>query len=214
MRRIIFAGVVLAAVYALFGLRADAQSTSNLVNLIYGLKICKGPYALCAAATCTPTEGTIDVNTAAGTVSFPAASCTCPVYTGPAIADPNGGNMQGSCARPGPGQVWSLYDPKAHMPQAINDWSHKPAETAASFQLCSSTDDVGASYVNCFSFACTLDHQRQNGVKTATCICPMGENADGGAVGAATAVVTPAGQCNSAICSEHPVGMAVPALNG
>jgi hypothetical protein len=214
MKRLIFAGILLAAAASLFTPGAEAQlSTSNLTNLLYGFKICIGTYALCAASTCTPTEGTIDVNTASGPVSFPAATCACPVYKGPAIADPNGGNMQGSCDPPGPGQIWSLYNPKSNIPQAINNWSRKPADTAVSFQLCSSSDNDGATYANCFSFACTLDHHRQHGVKTATCTCPLGESLDGGSVDAATAIVTPAGQCNSDICSQHPVALGFPALD-
>ncbi|MGA2412789.1 MAG: hypothetical protein ABSG46_20695 [Candidatus Binataceae bacterium] len=193
--------------------RAEAVSLSNIVGSIYGYEICNGEYALCAAAICTPTDRTIEVNSADGPVSFPSATCTCPVYTGPAIADVNGGNMRGSCAPPGPGQIWSLYYPKSNMPQQINDWSHKPADTTAPFQLCSSDDNVGDTFTNCFSFACTLDRQRQNGVKTATCTCPLGENPDGSAVSAATAVITPAGQCDPSVCSDHPVGAAFPGLN-
>jgi len=216
MKRLSLTGVILVIACAMFTPSANAQlSTSNLVDYLYGYRICKGPYALCAAAICTPTETTIEVNTATGTASFPEVSCTCPVYNGSAIADPNGGNMQGSCAPPGPGQIWSLYWPKAHMPQQINNWSRKPSDTLAPFQLCSSTtEQVGATYTNCFSFACTLDAHRHNGVKTATCLCPMGEGPDGNPVTAATAIVTPAGQCNSAICADHPVGAPLIGLNG
>ena len=181
-----------------------------------GYRICVGPYALCAASTCTPTGNTIDVNVAGGgTASFPEVSCTCPVYNGPAIADIYGGNMQGSCAPPsGNNQVWSLYWPKTHIPQAINNWSRRPADSAVGIQLCSSDDNVGDTFSNCFSFACTLDRTPTNGVKTATCLCPMGENPDGSAVAPETAVITPAGQCNSAYCSQHPVGVALSAANG
>jgi hypothetical protein len=182
---------------------------------IYGLKICHGQYALCAASTCTPTGGTIDVHVAGGgTASFPEAACTCPVFTGPAIADVTGGNMEGSCKPPGKGQVWSLYWPKTNIPQAVNDWSRKSSETEVDFQLCSSTDNVGATFANCFSFACTIDKKRSNGVKTATCYCPLGENPDGSAVPAGTAVLTPAGQCNPDACNEHPVGAAYSGANG
>jgi hypothetical protein len=213
MKRLLSAGLILAASMAWSLPRVDAVGLSNIVGNIYGYQICNGEYALCAAAICTPTEGTIDVNSAGGPVSFPSATCTCPVYKGPAIADVNGGNMQGSCAPPGPGQIWSLYYPKSNMPQQINNWSHKPADTSAPFQLCSASENVGDTFTNCFSFACTLDKRRQNGVKTATCTCPSGENPDGSAVSAATAVITPAGQCDSSICSEHPVGAAIAALN-
>src|ERR1700679_2609259 len=98
MKRLTLALLVCATAGGLLASPALAQlSTGNLVNLIYGLKICKGTYALCAASTCTPTGGTIEANTATGPNIFAAASCTCPVYDGEAIADPNGGNMKGSC---------------------------------------------------------------------------------------------------------------------
>jgi hypothetical protein len=215
MKRLILGGTVFAVVAALFAVPVGAQSSAlGFASVLFGLQLCKGPYALCAASTCTPTGGTIVVNTARGTNTFPAASCTCPIFNGLAIADVTGGNMKGSCDRPGPGQVWSLYAPKSHIPQAVNNWSRKPAESAVSFQLCSSSDNVGSTFVNCFSFACTVDRQRQNGVKTATCICPLGENLDGEPVSADTAVVTPAGQCNSSFCTQHPVGAPVAGLNG
>ncbi len=187
---------------------AYAQSDpSQLANIIFGYQICKGQYALCAASTCTPTGNMITVNvTGGGTAQFPEASCTCPIFNGPSIADVFGGNMQGSCAAPGKGKVWSLYAPKTNIPQAINDWKRKPADTAVSFQLCGASANVGNTFTNCFSFACTVDKKRQNGVKTATCLCPLGENLDGKPVAANTAVLTPAGQCNSDICTQHPVG--------
>jgi hypothetical protein len=198
--------VLLFSIFTAGSGRAQDDS-GNLLSILYGYRICRTTYALCAASTCTPTGGTIEVNVAGGgTASFPEAACTCPVYAGPAIADLHGGNMQGSCKSPGKGQVWSLYFPKSNIPQEINNWRHKPADTAVSFQLCSASENVGASFANCFSFACTLDKKRHNGVRTATCLCPLGENLDGGPVAADTPVVTPAGQCNSDTCTAHPVG--------
>lgn len=196
--------------------RASAQGDpASVAGMLYGYKVCHGAYALCAASTCTPTGGTIDVHVSGGgTASFPEAACTCPVFNGPAIADVTGGNMEGSCAPPGKGQVWSLYWPKVNIPQAVNGWSRKPANTEVEFQLCSSEDNVGATFANCFSFACTLDKKRKNGVKTATCFCPLGENPDGSPVSADTAVFTPAGQCNPDACDQHPVGAAYPGADG
>lgn len=196
------------ALLPFFSSASRAQGTpGDIANIIYGYRVCRGQYALCAASTCTPTGNNITVNVAGGgTASFPEVSCTCPVYDGPAIADVTGGNMHGTCNAPGKGQVWSLYWPKTNIPQAINNWSRKPADTAVEFQLCGDNENVGASFANCFSFACTLDKKRQNGVKTATCFCPMGENLDGSPVAADTPVLTPAGQCNSDICTQHPVG--------
>lgn len=192
--------------------RAEAQSFSRAGINPYGLAICRGSFALCAASICTPTNGTIEVNVqGGGKASFPAASCLCPVVNGPALADLTGGNMQGSCAPPGKGQVWSLYAPKTNLPQQINNWSREPSQTAVEFQLCSASMGVGDTFTNCFSFACTINKSSKstNGVKTATCICPLGENPDGSAVPANTAVITPAGQCNNSVCTQHPVGAAL-----
>ena len=214
MRRFILAISLLTIFSTVYVSAAVAQpSLRNVPGNVLGFKICTGTYALCAAAICTPTNAIIEVNTATGTASFPAATCTCPVYYGPAMGDVNGGNMQGSCASPGPNQIWSLYYPRSNMPQEINNWSYIPKKTAAPFQLCAASDNVGTSFANCFSFACTLDRKRQNGVRTATCTCPLGENLNGTPVAADTAILTPAGQCDSTICSQHPVGMADPDLN-
>ncbi len=213
MRRLILAASSLAIQLVLSVALANAQTPPiGLVNFIYSYRICRGEYALCAASTCTPDGQTIAVNTANGQASFPEAACTCPVYDGFAIADVNGGNMEGDCKAPGRGKVWSLYAPKSNIPQAINDWRRRPAaETAAPLQLCSASENVGTSFANCFSFACTLDRKRQNGVRTATCLCPLGESLDGTPVAADTPIATPAGQCNSAICTQHPVGAPYPA---
>jgi hypothetical protein len=208
--RILFAAVIVVGV-ASMPVRGHSQPTRDPANVLYGYQICTGEYALCAASTCTPTDGAITVNVAGGgTASFPEATCTCPVFNGPAIADVYGGNMQGSCAAPGPGQVWSLYWPKTHIPQAINNWQQNPAATAVEPQLCSASDNVGGTYANCFSFACTLNSEPINGVQTATCFCPLGEGLDGEPVAPDTPIFTPAGQCNSAICSQHPVGAPFP----
>jgi hypothetical protein len=215
MKYLSFVGALLALMITAFEPIARAQlSTRSLTDSIYGYKICTGTYALCAASTCAPTGETINVNTATGTASFPAATCTCPVFDGPAIADPNGGNMQGTCKPPGNGQVWSLYAPKTNIPQAVNNWSHKSSETAVTPQLCSSSVGVGATFANCFSFACTLDPKRVNGVKTATCTCPLGEDLNGEPVDPDTTIIIDAGQCDSSFCAQHPVGAPLTALNG
>lgn len=214
MKRFLLTVSLFTAITAMYLSPAFAQVTlSNIPGNLLGFGLCHGTYALCAAAICTPTNGTIEVNTATGTAPFSAATCTCPVYKGWALADVNGGNMKGSCASPGPNQIWSLYSSKSNMPQQTNNWSHKPADTSAPFQLCAASDSLGASFANCFSFACSLDKKRQKGRRTATCICPLGENLNGTPVLADTAFLTPAGQCNSSVCGEYPVGMADPDLN-
>jgi len=41
---------------------------------------------------------------------------TCPVILGTSIANLSGGNMQGSCEPPGPGQLWSSYQARPDIP--------------------------------------------------------------------------------------------------
>src|SRR5690242_13712911 len=78
----------------------------------HDFKICTGRFALCAASTCKATGKFITVNVASGgTATFPEYDCTCPVLSGPGIADLSGGNMQGSCEPP-PNQIWSYYQPR------------------------------------------------------------------------------------------------------
>src|ERR1700747_3230293 len=84
-------------------------------------QICTDEFALCAASPATPTGKTIMVNSANGRVAFPEAVAVCPVLRGPAVADVTGGNMNGSCAPPGPGKVWSLFAARPVFPQAP-DW--------------------------------------------------------------------------------------------
>jgi len=169
-------------------------------------------FALCAASTCTPTGRQITVNvTAGGTMQFPEYDCTCPVLRGPAIADLTGGNMQGSCQPPSTDQVWSLYQLRLHIPQALTDWMRGAAATRAPPLLCPASLNLGDQLVNCFSFACDLAG-RINGVPVATCHCALGESTEGAAVKPNTAFLTQAGQGDSAICAEHPVSGALPAV--
>jgi hypothetical protein len=188
------------------------QSDDGLLDNLYGYQYCPtqgvAQYALCEASICTPTGRMITVNVAGGgTAQFPEAQCTCPILTGQAIADVNGGNMQGNCDSPGPGQVWSLYSPKTQLPQQINNWSTDPADTAVTMQRCPSSSMVGQSFANCFSFACTIDaNPPKNSVPTATCYCPLGEDLNGKQVAPNTAIVTPAGQCMEDVCYQYPVG--------
>jgi hypothetical protein len=188
----------------------------ELIDNLYGLRLCPQPYALCEASICTPTGRMITVNGPNGThPQFPEAACACPILPGPALADVNGGNMKGNCDFPGPNQVWSLYVPKDHLPQEINNWSTTPPGNNVLQQLCSDSLGVGQSFANCFSFACTIDQNPRNGVRTATCFCPMGENLNGTPVTSPnTAVVTPAGQCLEDVCFQHPVGAAAQQANG
>jgi len=181
--------------------------TSNTTN---GSK-----FALCAASTCTQTGGTISVTNTKGVVmTYPEMKCTCPVVTGPSIADLGGGNMQGSCAIPAanakyPNPIWSLFSVNATLPQQ----SATPAysSTSGGGQICPGT---GTQMVtNCWSFECTIDATSPYpGVTTATCYCPLGENLTGDPVAAGTkffteaggAAATAAGKADA--CNYNPVG--------
>jgi hypothetical protein len=167
-------------------------------------RFCLGGFALCAASTCTPTGGTIAVNTATGTAAFPAAQCTCPIFSGPAIADLNGGNMRGSCDPPSSTGVWSLYSPIGHIPQALNNWNQGNKKSEAPVQVCPADLGLGTQLANYFSFAC-VRAGKVNGVEVTTRVCPLGESLEGTAVPANTAFMTQAGQCHEDICAQHPV---------
>jgi hypothetical protein len=167
-------------------------------------KFCIGDFALCAASTCTPTGKIIAVNTASGTAEFSAAQCTCPIFSGPAIADVKGGNMQGSCDPPPNTGVWSLYSLMGDIPQVINNWNPGKKKSEAPVFVCPAELNLGAQFVNCFNFACERAG-KINSVEVATCVCPLGESLEGTGVPANTAFATQAGQCNEDICFKHPV---------
>ncbi len=172
---------------------------------VYDFQICGGYFALCAASTCTPTGGQITVRTATGgSATFPEADCTCPVLLGPSIANLAGGNMQGSCEPPKTGQIWSTYQPRPNIPQALTNWVPTLPEAAAPPLFCPKRPPLGNQLVNCFSFLC--DSQTYiNNVPVVTCHCPIGESLAGTPVPPATAFLTQAGQGDPATCAMHPV---------
>ena len=171
---------------------------------VYDFQICHGYFALCAASTCKPPGGQITVRTATGgTATFPEADCTCPVILGPSIANLAGGNMQGSCEPP-PGQIWSTYQPRPNIPQALTNWVPTLPEAAAPPLFCPKRLGRGNQLVNCFSFAC--DSQTYiNNVPVVTCHCPIGESLAGTPVPPRTAFLTQAGQGDEATCAMYPV---------
>jgi len=153
------------------------------VALASNYKICQGEFALCAASSATPTGKNIQVNTADGKVPFPEAVAVCPVLRGNAVADVAGGNMDGDCRAPGKNQVWSLFSPRQHFPQAP-DW--KPVKAQFRTFL---TGEGTAGMSNMFSFACTKS-EIVNGVQLANCYGPINEGLKGTPVIAGTEVVT------------------------
>ena len=172
---------------------------------VYDFQICHGYFALCAASTCKPTGGQIAVRTATGgTATFPEADCTCPVILGPSIANLAGGNMQGSCEPPEPGKIWSTYQPRPNIPQALTNCVPTLPEAAAPPLFCPKRLGRGNQLVNCFSFLC--DSQTYiNNVPVVTCHCPIGESLAGTPVPPRTAFLTQAGQGDQAACAMYPV---------
>jgi hypothetical protein len=195
---------------ALLSLTAILLSCSPMSRIAmaadgHDFQICSGYFALCAASTCQATGTSIPVNvTSGGAANFPEADCTCPIFSGHAIADLTGGNMNGSCEPPEPGKIWSLYSVRAEIAQAPK-WD---PETAAPPQVCPKSTRQHPNQnqlVNCFSFLCDTETYI-NGVPVVTCHCPIGESLAGTPVAPGTAFVTQAGQGKPAVCAELPVG--------
>lgn len=184
---------------------AQTAAQSSPTGAEHKFRICHGYFALCAASTCTPTNNKIQVNVSGdGHMLFPEADCTCPIFSGEAIADVVGGNMQGSCEPPSPDQIWSIYSIQSHIPQEINGWVPTGPKAAAPPLFCSKNLNLGMQTVNCFSFACD-QLSYINGVPVATCHCAIGESLNGTSVPAQTAFVSQAGQGNPEFCAKYPV---------
>ncbi len=119
------------------------------------LTLCSGSYALCAAATCTPTGQEIKDNSGQ---SYPEVLCECPVLPGPALADVTGGNMQGNCTPPVDKYthktgVWSLFWPNLDIPQEIKGVWHE--NVPALPHNCPKTISGQPVYFGqCFSYSC------------------------------------------------------------
>lgn len=190
-----------ATIYAGYGLVSASMFSNNTYSPVYteiaqtgrsGLTVCQNTkFALCASSTCTATGGTVTNNQG---VSFPAASCTCPIVTADNIADLKGGNQVGSCTSPDPSVIYSTYSLINSYPQLINGtWQVAPAAPPSG--VCNAPN----SYAQCWNWKCTVI-KSQNGVELAQCTCP---------------IQTPpqwiAGSSNNS-CQSLPVGSAVPAI--
>lgn len=170
------------------------------------LRICSGYFALCAASTCTPIPNKkIKVNTLTGRPAyFPEADCTCPVILGHSLADLAGGNMQGSCEPPGPGQLWSEYQIRADIPQAITNWVPRLPADAALPQICPASLNLGNQYAQCYSMAC--DHETYiNNVPVVTCHCALGATLFGIPAKPDSSFTILAGQRDPSYCAKHPI---------
>ena len=185
------------------------------------LTLCRGEYAFCGSSTCKPTGRKIKVNVDGGKKKkeYDESECKCPIIT-KEMAVQNGvelvgfaaleeGNMKGSCARPGPGKIWS------YMGVGMQLWPQEstqpPFQTA---QVAYQTCPVGSVGSNCWNFECKVDPKPINGVKVATCYCAIGESILGHPADPSLAIETGAGSHYpnpSTACSQYPVSNELPA---
>ena len=173
---------------------------------VFDFQTCNGYFALCAASTCTPTGKQIAVHTLipGHDANFPEADCTCPVILGPSLANLTGGNMQGSCDPPGPGQLWSSYQIRPDIPQALTNWVPTLPEAATQVQLCPAKLNLGNQYAQCFSMSCDTETYINN-VPVVTCHCALGATLAGARAAPQSSFLISAGQGDPAFCAEHPV---------
>ena len=194
----------LAAVLLLFA--PPTARPGGAEEALPDFQFCTGYFALCAASTCTPTGKQIAVNKPDGTTAnFPEADCTCPVILGTSVANLSGGNMQGSCEPPGPGQIWSAYQLRPDIPQALTNWDPTLPEAFAPPQVCPASLNLGNQYAQCFSMSCDTETYINN-VPVVTCHCALGASVAGTPAASQSSFVTQAGQGDQAFCAEHPIG--------
>ena len=111
------------------------------------LRFCEGKYALCAASTGVIAGEFVIANNGE---KYPAATVLCPVFDGKALADLNGGNMNGTCDTPSKDTIWSLFAVETEQPQEMLDWQVGEAIP----QVCGSDTNAAGQMANCFSFLC------------------------------------------------------------
>jgi hypothetical protein len=187
------------------GVRRDDRNSSDYASRTSkgvgkeGLTECSGDFAYCGASTCKPTGKKIKVDQDGGktTKEYEEAICTCPIITramavqqGVAlhgIAAVNEGNMKGSCKPPTKGTIWSYAELK------LPEW---PQQSAGYKTLPPIGQEcpAGSKTVNCWDYLCTIDAKpTANGVKTATCRCPINEGVFGHPAGGNEVYFTAAG---------------------
>jgi hypothetical protein len=158
-----------------------------------GLTVCKNTrFALCASSVCTALTGQTVTNNQG--LTYPAASCVCPIVQADNIADLKAGNQVGSCISPDPAYIYSTFAPLSSYPQQVNGvWTaNVPAATP---NVCDGKQST-VYYAQCWNWKCSLIAP-QNGIELASCTCPM-----------QTANFWVEGSVNNP-CSSIPVGAAL-----
>jgi hypothetical protein len=201
--------------------RQDPRSTKLDAPVGPKLTLCPGEYAYCGASTCRPTGRKIKVKVDGGkkTKEYDESECKCPIIT-KEMAVQNGvelaafaaleeGNMKGSCARPGPGKIWSIAGVGMQLwPQESTQPPFQTAQVA--YQQC----PAGTKGSNCWNYECKIDPKPINGVKVATCFCAIGSSYLGQPVDPNLIIMTGAGSHYpnpSTACSQYPVSSEQPA---
>lgn len=202
--------------------KRDQSNTSRVAssNVVEGgTQLCQGEFAFCASSTCKLTGRQIEVKEDGGktTKKYPEVSCKCPIIDQKIAVEQNGvplvgiaavneGNMNGSCTPPSPGTIWSYFSKNIKLyPQESATPTFSTPGPAQS-QTCPANSGTGS---NCWNYLCKIDPQLTNGVRTATCLCPIGEGLYGGKARNSADFVTFAGSYSSnpaAACSQYPVG--------
>jgi hypothetical protein len=196
----------------------NSQSSQSKGVGKIGLTECGGEFAYCGASTCKPTGKMITVKEDGGkyTRKYPEAVCKCPVIT-KEIAIQNGtelhgfaalneGNMNGSCRPPSKNTIWSYASMDIQMfPQESTSPPFQMEQVQ--LQTCPAGSGTG---VNCWNFLCKLDAKPVNGVRTASCSCPIGESPMGHKASASDNFITSAGMYfnnPTDACSMYPVSL-------
>jgi hypothetical protein len=151
------------------------------------------------------------------TKEYDEAVCTCPIITREmaaqqgvtlhGVAAVNEGNMKGSCKPPSKDTIWSYAD------LSLPTWPQQSAD----YQMLAPKGlqcPAGSQTVNCWNYLCTIDKKPPvNGVKLATCRCPINEGVLGHKAGGNEIYFTAAGGYfnePSRACSMYPVSGAIP----
>jgi len=201
--------------------RQDPRSTKLDAPVGPKVTLCPGEYAFCGSSTCKPTGRKIKVKVDGGkkTKEYDESECKCPIIT-KEMAVQNGveraafaaleeGNMKGSCARPGPGKIWSIMGVGMELwPQESTQPPFQTAQVA--YQGC----PAGTKGSNCWNYECKIDPKPINGVKVATCFCAIGSSYLGQPVDPSLTIMTGAGSHYpnpSTACSQYPVSSEMPA---
>lgn len=196
----------------------DVRSTVNSNITASGTQLCAGEFAFCASSTCVKTGREIEVAEKDGKSSrkFPEVSCKCPIIDKKIAVEQNGvplvgiaavneGNMRGSCIPPSPGTIWSYFSKEISLyPQ--ESATPKFATKQSQSQTCNANSGTGS---NCWNFLCKIDPELTNGVRTATCLCPIDEGLYGAKAHKNADFVTYAGTYfvnPKSACSQYPVG--------